>query len=236
MSLNSASWRRVASTHRLEDLLDGTDDDSDDTDVPPPSTKGVEVQATSSMSTTSKTALSRSKHRSRRRRRRRLLAVRLLGLACVALGTLGLLTTVFVASNCFPTTMRRIHDPIQCSSHLLSLWHWIYVEVGLHGVLIPVLASFGRLLKVGATSHGIDTGQSTGILFQLFRMQVDQAIAVLEAAYPSDEVAFWEVIRERGERPSEVALYSMAIPLVCVPVTFAMIAVNWFSMKLVRHN
>ena len=231
MSLTSSSWRRVASTHSLSDLLlDGDTGDTGDTgaheDANTP-THGVGAHG--------KPADGRRQPRSLRS-----LCTRLLGIACILIGAFGLLASLFVATSCFPwpTNGKHVNERIQCSARLLSIWHRTYIELGLHGVIVPALSAVGRLLEVFTTAPKGPDGASSSELhpLSLSALLVDRAIALLEVAYPADEVAFWEAVDARGGRASEVALYGLAVPVLCGPVTFAMVAVNWFSLKLVKHN
>ena len=203
MALNASSWRRVASTHSLSDLLmdDSKTFDSADAEY---NTGNNEPRATAT------------------RRAIDTLKVRLLGLILVLLGAAGFAASVFVACSCFPSNLKRIYDPIQCSDSLLSMFHRTAIETGLHGVVVPALAGVGRLWVM--------TGGGSLPL-------IDRAIAIIKQEFSLDKVAFFEFIESRGTNPSEMVLYCLCIvPVLCGPVTLAMIAMNWFSLKIFKHN
>ena len=151
-----------------------------------------------------------------------ILKVRLLGLVLVALGLLSFAACIFVAYSCFPSHMKHINDPIQCSDTLLTAFHRVAVEFGVHGVVIPALAGLGRFWKM-----------TSGTPLPL----ADRAILIIEQEYPLGRDAFYMAMERRGERPSEVVLYCIGIvPILCGPVTLAMISLNWFSLKIFKHN
>jgi hypothetical protein len=207
MSLTSSSWRRVASTHSLSDLL--LDDAATGTVSGCPA--GA-VRPTGAASQPENTTVANANF----------LTVRLLGVALVLFGTCGLVVSLFVGYSCFPSNLKRINDPIQCSGSLLAAWHRVYVVFGLHSIIVPALNVVGRLWVT-----------TTGVSLPL----VDKAIQLIESEYPADKDAFFHAVESRGENPSEVVLYGIGIvPVLCGPVTFAMIATNWFSMKIFKHN
>ncbi len=208
MTLTASSWRRVASTHSLSDLLmddskstDSADHDTDCNNQPGTTPTRRAMDTKSSIDT---------------------LKVRLLGLVLILLGAAGFSASLFVACSCFPSNIKRINDPIQCSDRLLSIFHRVVVEFGLHGLVVPALAGVGRFWVM--------TGGGSLPL-------IDRAVLIIKQEFPPDKDAFFEFIEARGENPSEVVLYCLCIvPVLCGPVTLAMIAMNWFSLKIFKHN
>ena len=200
MSLTSSSWRRVASTHSLSDLL--LEEESTGQGSPADTTGHTLLPPT--------TATRPAPY-----------AVILLGLTLIAVGTFGLLSSVFVAYSCFPTSWQSLHA-IQCSDLLQSLFYQAYIERGLHGLVVPALGIIGRFWE-----------WTCGARLPL----VDRATAFLEYQYPVGKEAFLRAVVDRGENVSEMVLYCFGIvPVLLGPVTLAMIAMNWFSLKVFRHN
>jgi len=208
MALTASSWRRVASTHSLSDLLM---DDSATND-----------EAVKDTDRYNRPGATPARHRMGTKRNVGMLKVRLLGLILVLLGAAGFAACFFVASSCFPSSLKRINDPIQCSDRLLSIFHRLVVEFGLHGVVVPALAGAGHVWVV--------TGGGSLPL-------IDRAILIIKQEFPLGKDAFFGHIEARGDNPSEVVLYCVCIvPVLFGPVTLAMIAMNWFSLKIFKHN
>jgi hypothetical protein len=212
MALTASSWRRVASTHSLSDLLM---DDS----------KSIDSEDETGNNKSRTTAIRRTKGTKSTKGVEGAvdtIKVRLLGLLLVILGAAGFAASVFVARSCFSSNMKRINDPIQCSDRLLSIFHRVVVEFGLHGVVVPALTGVGHFWVT-------TVGGSLPL--------IDRAVLIIKQEFPLGKAAFFEYIEASGKNPSEVVLYCICIvPVLCGPVTMAMIAMNWFSLKIFKHN
>jgi len=191
MTLTSASWRRVASTHSLSDLLLESDPGPRTDTRSPPKVRG------------------------------RTLYKAALGMTLMMLGLAGTAFSFFIGYSCFPRTVEDLRT-LRCSEHALSLFFTTFIEGGMHMLVLPVLRYNSTIWE-----------RICGVPLPLF----DRAVEFLEHQYPLERDEFFEALERRGINASEVVVYCFAIiPILLGPVTIAMIAMNWFSLKVFKHN
>lgn len=196
------SWRRVASTHSLEDLLlDASTLESKDEDIH------------------SKRCAHRTSGTQSRKTRMLLF---LLGVTFFCLGLSGLTFCFYMVRHCYRESSWR---KMACDSQVKHTFHGIVVQYGVYGLIVPCL----QKLTVPCIGQG---GNAKSILQVIFGgNHIDDMISRL-SMFIQKEYPFAMASSESDD----VLYLVMLIPLLCGPVTVMAIAMNWFCMKIFKHN
>lgn len=190
----SSSWRRVASTHSLEDLL-----------LDPSS---LEVNNEDDI---------KSYHHNTTMQRLLLLT---LGLASICFGLFGLAFCFHLVRHCYPqSTWTRM----SCDSDVTGMFHRIVIQHGLYGVIVPCLERLTARSIIGGD------GNPKSILQILFGgNHIDDMISRMSTFVQNEY--------QNASQSDDVLYAVMLIPILCGPVTVMAIAMNWFCMKIFKHN
>lgn len=196
------SWRRVASTHSLEDLL---------LDASTLESKDPDLHINKSVHHTTRIHSTRTR-----------ILLWILGITSLCLGLFGLAFCFYMVKHCY---RESTWSNMSCDSQVTRTFHRIVIQHGVHGLIVPSLE------KLTAPSIGQgDTARS--ILQVIFGSNhIDDLISrlsvLIQREYPFTMTSY---------ESDDVLYLVMLIPLLCGPVTLMAIAMNWFCMKIFKHN
>ena len=211
------AWRRVSSTHSLEDLLleESVAVQGDHGQQSPPRHNSPVLTS---------------------------IFLFILGIICLLLGCIGLAACWLTVYHCYPTST---WSKASCDPTILSWYHRTVIQGGIHSIVLPILhfISVKRPLSgwigiLAFASSPVRT-KHMSLIQCLFRSEHIEDLVIRQMAFIQEHYPYSYDLKlgmNQGQ-VSDSFLYSVTlIPIVCGPVTFMAIAVNWFCMKIFKHN
>lgn len=124
-----------------------------------------------------------------------------------------------------------------CDARVTEMFHRIFIQYGMYGFIIPFL---DRMTAPSFQSGGVWAGKSVLQVVCGGNYHIDDMVsrmsAFLQQQYPY-EFESQRPDDESTTSASDDLLYvAMLAPVLCGPVTGMAIAVNWFCMKIFKHN
>jgi hypothetical protein len=216
-AISRRAWRRVSSTHSLEDIL-------------------LEESAA---------LLGDNGQRSLDRRKSPVLTsifLFILGIICILLGCTGLAACWLTVYHCYPTST---WSKASCDSTILSWYHRTVIQGCIHGIILPILHGIslkrplsGWIRPLAFACSPIQTHHMS-LIHCLFGSEHIEDLVIRQIAFIKEHYPYWNDL-EPGFNQGQLSdsfLYTVTlIPVLCGPVTLMAIAVNWFCMKIFKHN
>lgn len=112
---------------------------------------------------------------------------------------------------------------MSCDSDVTGMFHRILIQHGLYGVIVPCLERLTARSIIGGD------GNPKSILQILFGgNHIDDMISRMSTFVQNEY--------QNASQSDDVLYAVMLIPILCGPVTVMAIAMNWFCMKIFKHN
>lgn len=200
----ASSWRRVASTHSLEDLLLDTVERHDQKEHPV-------IEASHRSSGPGRIPLFKNT-----------CVLAALGVVSICMGILGILCCIYMVFHCYQESS---WNRMTCDAHIVDVSHRMLIQHGVYGMIIPIT-------QVITAPYFANNRSILQFIFGSNHVNdmVSRMSMVIQNRYPYD-------FDSHGGYTSDSMLYvAMLIPIICGPVTLMTVALNWFCMKIFKHN